>query len=62
MPAEEDCEEMEFATLWIQHGGSGLNITRTEYLDLDVPHRNRLLDRIGEQREAEAKEIEEASK
>lgn len=52
---------MEFAALWIQHGGSGLNITRTEYLDLDVDYRNRLLERIGDQREAEAKAIEEAS-
>lgn len=53
---------MEFAALWIQHGGSGLNITRTEYLDLDVPHRNRLLERIAEQREAEAQAIKEASR
>lgn len=53
---------MEFATLWHQHGGSGLSMTRTEYLDLDVDYRDRLLERIGDQREAEAKQIEEASR
>lgn len=53
---------MEFAALWIQHGGSGLNLTRTEYLDLDVDYRNRLLDRVADQREAEAEAIKEASK
>ena len=53
---------MEFATLWHQHGGSGLNITRAEYLGLEVDYRNRLLERIADRREAEAKAIEDACK
>lgn len=43
--------------LWHQHGGSGLSMTRDDYLGLDVAHRDWLVERINAERKAEAKAI-----
>ena len=51
-----------FQICWHQHGGSGLGVTMGEALDLPIQERNWLLERIGEQRSREAREIEQASR
>jgi hypothetical protein len=51
-----------FQLCWHQHGGSGLAITFTDALDLAVHDRDWLIERIGNQRSREAKELEKASR
>jgi len=51
-----------FQVCWRQHGGSGLGASMTEVLELPVSDRDWLIERIGQQRSREAKEIEKASK
>jgi len=51
-----------FQLCWRQHGGSGLGATLDEALELEVGDRDWLLERIGDQRSREAKEIEKAAK
>ena len=48
--------------LWQQYGGQGLNITRDEYLQLEIDHRDWWLDRCDEQRDAETRAIKKARK
>ena len=45
---------MEFSCLWTTLDGNGLSMTRADYLELEVDHRDWLLERIGQQRKAEA--------
>ena len=51
-----------FQLCWHQHGGSGLALTLADALDLPVQDRNWLIERIGNQRSREAKELEKASR
>jgi hypothetical protein len=51
-----------FQLCWQQHGGSGLVVTLADALELQATDRDWLLERIGEQRSREAKELEKASK
>ena len=51
-----------FQVCWRQHGGSGLGTSMSEVLELPVSDRDWLIERIGQQRSREAKEIEKASK
>ena len=51
-----------FQVCWRQHGGSGLGVSMSEVLELLVSDRDWLIERIGQQRSREAKEIEKASK
>jgi len=57
VPTEDVAREYEFMVLWHQHGGSGLSMTRDDYLGLDVAHRDWLVERINAERKAEAKAI-----
>jgi hypothetical protein len=47
---------------WHQHGGSGLGLTMTEVLEMSTRDRDWFLERIGEQRSREARELEKAAK
>jgi hypothetical protein len=47
---------------WHQHGGSGLGVTLTEVLDMSTKDRDFFLERIGEQRSREARELEKAGR
>ena len=58
----EQWREGLFQLCWRQHGGSGLNLSLAEALELSVGDRDWLLARIGEQREREARAIEKASR
>ena len=51
-----------FQLCWQQHGGSGLAIRWADALELSIADRDWLLERIGEQRSREAREIEKAAK
>ena len=47
---------------WRQHGGSGLGASLAEVLVMNTADRDWFLERIGQQRSREAKEIEKAGK
>ena len=47
---------------WRQHGGSGLGVSMSEVLEMPTADRDWFLERIGQQRGREAKEIEKARK
>lgn len=51
-----------FHLCWHQHGGSGLVLSVGDALALPVGDRDWLLERIGEQRTREARELEKAAK
>ncbi len=51
-----------FHLCWQQHGGSGLGMTWGEAMELVVSDRDWLLERIGEERSREAREIEKAAR
>ena len=51
-----------FQLCWQQHGGSGLLATLEDALSLTVRDRDWLIERIGEQRAKEAKELEKAAR
>lgn len=51
-----------FQLCWRQHGGSGLGVTVGEALELLVEDREWLLERIGAQREREARELGKAAR
>ena len=51
-----------FQMCWRQHGGSGLGFNLQEVLDLPLDEFEWFLERIGEQREREAREIEKAAR
>ena len=51
-----------FQLCWQQHGGSGLSISMAEALELSTTDRDWFLERIGEQRNREARAIEEAAR
>ena len=46
----------------MQHGGSGLGITLSEAFELAPLDRDWMLERMGEQREREARELEKAGR
>lgn len=49
---------MIFQLLYTQHGGSGLNLTLSDVMDLEMDTIFWLLERLGEERRREAREIE----
>jgi hypothetical protein len=51
-----------FQMCWRQHGGSGLGFTMSEVLDLPLDEFEWFLERIGEQRQREARELEKAAR
>ena len=51
-----------FQLLYHQHGGSGLSLTLAEVMDLDLERMRWLLERLGEQRQKEARELEQAAR
>ncbi len=51
-----------FQLCWRQHGGSGLGLSLTEALGLEVGERDWLLERIATQRTSEARELEKAAR
>jgi hypothetical protein len=51
-----------FQLCWHQHGGSGLAFSLSDALELPTSDRDWLLERIGQQRSREAKELEKAAK
>jgi hypothetical protein len=54
--------EALFALAWRQHGGSGMAASLGDVLDLPLADRDWLLERIGEQRTREARELERSSR
>lgn len=58
----DDWREGLFQLLWRQHGGSGLAIGEQAALEMSVADRDWFVQRIRDQREEEAKEIEKAAK
>lgn len=54
--------EAIFNLCWRQHGGSGLGFMLTEVMDLPFDEFCWFLDRVGHQREIEAKALEKAAK
>jgi len=54
--------ESLFQLCWRQHGGSGLGMSMGEALEMTTADRDWFIERIGDQRSREAKEIERASK
>ena len=51
-----------FQMCWRQHGGSGLGASLSEVLAMTTADRDWFLERIGQQRSGEAKEIEKAGR
>ena len=51
-----------FQLCWQQHGGSGLTVSLHDALELPTADRDWLLERIGQQRTREARELEKASR
>lgn len=51
-----------FALCWTQHGGSGLGWSRTEARELDLAELDWWLERVADQRAAEARAIEQAGR
>jgi hypothetical protein len=50
-----------FQLLYHQHGGSGLSLTLEDVMELDLDRIRWLLERLGEQREREARELAAAA-
>ncbi len=61
LPADEFWEGV-FQLLYTQHGGSGLGLSLTEVMELEMDRMRWLLERLGEQRRKEAREIEQAAR
>ena len=53
---------MLFQLLYTQHGGSGLNLTLSDVMDLELDNIYWLIERLGDQRRREAREIEQAGR
>jgi hypothetical protein len=51
-----------FQLLYTQHGGSGLNLTLDDVMDLELDRIFWLVERLGDQRRKEAREIEQAAR
>jgi len=51
-----------FQLCWHQHGGSGLALDVGTALEMHTSDRDWLLERIGEQRSREARELEKAAR
>jgi len=51
-----------FQLCWQQHGGSGLAVDVATALEMSTSDRDWLLERIGEQRSREARELAKAAK
>jgi hypothetical protein len=54
--------EAIFQLLYTQHGGSGLNLTLADVMDLELDRIYWLTERLGDQRRKEAREIEQAAR
>jgi len=51
-----------FQLCWRQHGGSGLGFTLRETLEMYVDEFNWFLERVGTQREREARDLKNAAR
>ena len=51
-----------FQLCWRQHGGSGLGASVTEALEMSTADRDWFLERVGTQRDREARELEKAGR
>ena len=60
--AADEFWEAVFQLLYTQHGGSGLGLTLAEVMELEMSRIQWLLERLGEQRRKEAREIEQAAR
>ena len=58
----ETWREGLFQLCWQQHGGSGLLVSVGDALEMLTADRDWLLERIGQQRSREAKELEKAAR
>ena len=47
---------------WHQHGGSGLGLNMSEALEMSTSDRDWFLERIGDQRSREARELEKTAR
>lgn len=54
--------ELVFQLLYAQHGGSGLTLTLSDVMDLELGDIYWLIERLGDQRRREAREIEQAGR
>jgi hypothetical protein len=57
----DDFWEGVFQLLYTQHGGSGLHMTLTEVMELELDRFNWLLERLDEQRQREARALLQAA-
>jgi hypothetical protein len=60
--SRDDFWEGVFQLLYTQHGGSGLHLTLTEVMELELDRFNWLLERLEEQRQREARALLEAAR
>ena len=51
-----------FQLLYTQHGGSGLGLSLDEVMELEIERMRWLLERLGDQRRREARELEQAAR
>lgn len=51
-----------FQLLYTQHGGSGLGLSLGEVMELEMERMRWLLERLGDQRRKEARELEQAAR
>jgi hypothetical protein len=58
----DDFWEGVFQLLYTQHGGSGLHMTLTEVMELELDRFNWLLERLDEQRQREAWALRQAAR
>ncbi len=58
----DDFWEGVFQLLYTQHGGSGLHLTLTEVMELELDRFNWLLERLEEQRQREARALLQAAR
>ncbi|HET9621805.1 MAG TPA: hypothetical protein VFP84_10580 [Kofleriaceae bacterium] len=60
--AADELWECIFGLLYHQHGGSGLQLSLADVMELDLDRIRWLLERLDQQREKEAREIEAAAR
>ncbi|TMQ13299.1 MAG: hypothetical protein E6J91_18755 [Deltaproteobacteria bacterium] len=59
---QDELWEGFFQLLYRQHGGSGLSLSLEDVMDLDLDRIRWLLERLGEQRDKEARELAAAAR
>jgi len=59
---QDELWEGIFQLLYHQHGGSGLSLSLEDVMELDLDRIRWLLERLGEQRDKEARELAAAAR